>query len=488
MAKRSIRFNFLSNTAYQLLNILTAVITAPYLARVVGANGVGIFSFTQSVAQVFSMFVLLGISTYGVRLIAYAGQDREERSQKFWSSYLLQLTLGSAVLLLYLGYSLWIAENRTLALLWGLFILSAVFDVSWLLFGVEEFVIPTVRSFITKILSVAAIFAFVKGPEDLWIYVLAIAGAFFANQVLIWPFVRRYVDFRRPTAAETYRHLMPSLGLFIPVVAVSIYTIIDKVMLGTMSSVEQLGFFEYSEKFSRIPLQLVTAMTTVMLPRMAFHFKSGNREQGLALLRTSLSVMMFCALPMAFGIAALAPEFMPWFLGKEFAPSVILMIVLAAIIPIISASNVLGRQYLLPMGRDREYTISLIIGAAVNLGVNFALIPQWAALGAVIGTVAAELAILVVQAIMVRLELPLWTYVLDFLPYAAISLVMYLIMSGLSSAGALTFGLVWMDLTASAVIGIMMYVLGALGYFVLKRDALLSKMLLPKFRRRGGTK
>lgn len=424
--KRSLKKNFLLNSAYQILLVITPLITAPYLSRILGASQNGVFSYTQSIANYFVMFATLGMSTYGVRTIALCGDNRSARSRAFWSAYASQLMIALVVAFFYFVYVICIhAGDFMCSLIWGLYVLSAVGDISWLLFGCEEFKIPTIRSTVTKLTSVLVIFCFVKTPEDVWLYVLAIAGSYFLNMILIWPFVRRYVDFYLPQWSEIRVHFKPNIGLFIPVVAVSLYTSLDKIMLGSLSTMEQSGYFQYAEQISRMPLHVITALGTVMMPRMATMLSGGRRNEATSLLSSSLWTMLACAFAFAFGIAAVAQEFVPVFLGKGYEPCELLMVVMCAIVPVVSVTNVIGKQYLLPSARDGEYTFSLIMGAAVNVILNLLLIPSIAALGTTIATVAAEVTILVVQALLVRKELPLLSYAKKAAPFFFIGAAMF---------------------------------------------------------------
>lgn len=433
MSKGSLKKNFAFNSAYQLLQVITPLVTTPYLARVLGPEQSGVFSYTQSITNYFVLFATLGISTYGVRAIAQCGDDRARRSKVFWGAYVSQLISGAAATLAYIVYAIFIHEGGLLiTLLWSLWLVFAVVDVSWLLFGCEEFKIPTVRSTVTKLLSLVFIFMFVKAREDLWLYVLAISGSFLLNGIIVWPFVKRYVDFVRPTVREVKAHLKGNLGLFVPVIAVSVYTTLDKIMLGVLSTEEQVAFFSYSERISRLPLSVLQALGVVMMPRMSYLLMDGQRNKALELLKSSIWIMLAASMALAFGISAVAPEFVPVFLGGGYEPCVGIMTFLVVIIPVISMTNVIGKQYLLPLSRDREYTLSLIVGAALNVAVNVFLIPRLGAAGAAIGTIVAEVSILIVQVICVHGELPLLTYWRDSIPYVAMGALMFIAIRTLS--------------------------------------------------------
>lgn len=423
--KRSIKRNFIYQASYQILLIITPLITTPYLSRTLGADGVGVFSYTHAITNYFVMFATLGMTNYGARAIAACGDDRAKRSRVFCGAYLCQLGVGILAIALYIIYALTIPQGGLLlVLIWGLWVISAVIDVSWLLFGVEEFKVPTIRSVVTKILSLVVILLFVKTRSDLWVYVIAISGSFFLNQVMIWPFVRRYVDFVLPSRTEVVSHLLPNIRLFIPVLAISLYSSMDKILLGAIAGDVQTGYFEYSERLSKIPMALITAMTTVMLPRMSSSVALGDRVKAIKQLENSLWVMMVLAFAFCFGIIAIAPEFAPVFLGEDFAKCDTMMAVLAIMIPLVAMSNVLGKQYLLPTFRDNKYTASLCAGAAVNVAVNLCLIPSMGAMGAVIATIAAELCVMLAQMVIVHRELPLGRFCKNFVPFLCLGLIM----------------------------------------------------------------
>lgn len=468
---RSLKINYLYQAAWQLLVILVPLVTVPYLSRVLGASQVGVYSFTYSVTNYFVMFATLGMSTYGVRAIAECGDDIERRSSVFWNAYAGQVIVGIAVLVVYIVYTF--SDPRggfIVAAVWGMWVVSALLDVSWLLFGVEEFKVPTIRSIITKLASVAVIFIFVRGSEDLWIYCAAIAGSFLINQILIWPFVGRYILLVKPKWHGIRLHFIPNLRLFIPVIAISLYVTLDKVMLGVMTDMTQVGFFEYSDKLSRLPMALITAMGTVMLPRMTLELRSGNRENALGLLENSIWAMLVMAFALMFGIMGIAPEFAVVFLGEEFASCDFLICVLALVIPVVSITNVLGRQYLLPTERDSRFTVSVCVGAAVNICMNILLIPTFAAVGAAISTVCAEVSVLIAQIACTYKELPLRIYFQNAIPYFACGVLMMFSVRVSASIFNDLWGMSILGLALEVLIGVVAFCLLAIVWCLLSRD------------------
>lgn len=424
----SIKQNFAFNSAYQVLNVIVPLITTPYLSRTIGATGNGIFTYTQSIANYFVLFAQLGITNYGVREIASCGEDRETRSETFWNLFAMNLVIGAVVTTGYLIYSFLIGNAQLIIFfIWGLWVVGSVLDVTWLLNGCQEFKVPMVRNFCTRLAGMIFIFTFVHSEADTWAYVFAISAPFFLNAILIWPFIQRYVDPIKPTWAKMVLHLKPDFMLFIPVLATSLYTLLDKVMLGGMAGMMQTGIYDYAEKISKMPLAVITALGAVVLPKMTEVIAAGHAEKARGLVRETMWFMQACAMALAFGISAVAPEFVPIFFGAGYDECVPLTRLLSLIIPLVCATNVIGVQYLIPSHQDRGFTVSVLVGAGVNVVINLLAIPSAGAVGAAYATVAAEVVVLLVQAWLVRNQLPLRQSLRDSIPFAIIGAIMFLL-------------------------------------------------------------
>ena len=224
-------------------------------------------------------------------------------------------------------------------------------------------------------------------------------------------------------------------------------------------------------------MAVITAMGTVMLPRMTFELSAGHREAALGLLEDSIWAMLAMAFALAFGIAAIAPEFAPVFLGEEFASCDSIMRVLAIVIPVISVTNVIDRQYLVPTGRDSRFTASVCVGAVVNIAVNLALIPLYGAMGAAIATVSAEVAVLIAQAWTVRKELPFALYVRNAAPYLIISILMFATVRFAAYMLNGIWGFTALGLALEILIGIVSFTALTLIWCIATKDRHFAKLL-----------
>lgn len=409
---KSIKKNFIWNSSYQLLLIIAPLVTIPHVSRVLGAEGVGGYSYTYSIAYYFVLFATLGMAQYGVRLIAQAGEDRELRSKSFYSAWAAQVMLATPIIILYFLYLMLSSTIEGLVgVLWGFWVVSAAIDVSWLYFGVEEFRMPTMRSFLTKVIGIIIILTFCKEETDLWAYVLGVSLPFFLNALMLLPFIKNYVDYYRPSWIEIKAHFLPNIRLFAPVIAMGVYMSFNKILLGNISGLEQTGYYEYADKIVKMPLSVVTALGTVMLPHMTAKFNCGDRVGALRLLDLSIWAVLVSAIGIMFGITAVSPELVPVFLGAGYGPCIYIIPMVALALPFLSASNVLGVQYLLPTCADKRYSGSVWCGAIVNVLSCLLFLKPFGAFGAAIATVLSEFSVLLFQCLSVRNELPVLSYV-----------------------------------------------------------------------------
>lgn len=421
----STRKNTLYNMAYRVFSILLPLVTAPYLSRTVGKEGVGLYGYAWSISEIFVLIGMLGLENYGVRAIARARDDRAELNRTFSEIWRMQRTVAGAVLLCWLAYVGLIAgEERNIALHLTMMSLSCLINLDWCLMGLDQFRPIALRSTCVKLTAAAAVFLFVHDADDLWIYALAWSLATLVSCLVCWPTLRGRVKLIPVPWRGAARHLKPCAVLLVSVLAVRVYRTMDKVMVGAIAGMAENGLYDNAEKIVYCLSGFISAIGTVLMPRAAHLTRQGEMDKvrrGMAL-SMELILCMTCA--MAFGLAAVAERFAPLFFGEEFAYSGTLMIPLGFTLMIIGFANVVRTQWVLPQGRDRIVVKSVLSGAAVNLVINSLLIPVYGAMGAVAGTLAAEMTVPMVQWVILRRELPYKAFLRCVARYSVIGLMM----------------------------------------------------------------
>lgn len=403
LKKKSLLKNYIYNLIYQVLVLILPLVTTPYISRVLGAENIGIYSYTLSIVTYFILFGSLGVALYGQREIAYYQKDKKKYSIIFWEIVILRaITMTISLILFYLIF----VNGNQYQIYYKILILELIgncIDISWFFQGLEEFKKTVIRNMIIKLISVISIFTFVKSQNDLkiyfWIYVLSTS----IGNASLCLYLPKFLTKVKIKELHLFRHLKPTLGLFIPQIAVQVYTVLDRTMIGAIiSDKSEVGFYDQSQKIIKLLMTIITSLGTVMLPRIANTFASGEKEKINNYMKRSFNMVFLLAFPMIFGIISVSKAFVPIFFGEGYDKVAILMNVISPIILFIGLSNVTGTQYLLPTKRQKEYTISVIIGAITNFIMNACLIWKFGAIGASIGTVIAEFTVTAVQLYFVR--------------------------------------------------------------------------------------
>ncbi|MFV0979620.1 flippase [Latilactobacillus sakei] len=445
--------NYLYNVFYQVFVLLVPLITMPYIARVLGPTGVGINSFTNSNTQYFILIGSIGVSLYGNRQIAYYRDDKAKTSQIFWEVFLMRMItilVALAAFFIFLGFE---KSCHQAYLMQAILIVAAAFDISWFFMGFENFKVTVLRNIIVKLISLACIFIFVRDKGDLTLYIAVLSISQLIGNITLFPYLKRYINLPNWRELKIWRHFKPSLVLFVPQIATQFYLILNKTMVGKMVSVEAAGFYDNSDKIIKMVLAIVTATGTVMLPRVANTFAKGDHEQVKKYLYQSFDFVSAISIPMMFGMAAIAPKFATMFFGQAFDAVGPLMMVESLVILFIAWSNVLGVQYLMPTGHNKEFTVSVTIGAVVNIILNIPMILWLGTLGAMISTVLSELSVTSYQLYIVKDDLNLREMLQEFWKYLLSGLIMFVVV--LTMNLKLSFNMT--QLIIQAVIGIIIY-------------------------------
>lgn len=409
MKKNSIAKNYIYNLIYQMLTIFLPLITTPYLSRILGAKQIGIYGYTTSILAYFILFGSLGIAMYGQREIAYYQNNKRKKSQIFWELMIIRsLSLFVSILLFYFIY----ADGGKYSLYYKILLIQLVaniFDISWFFQGIEEFDKTVIRNLIVKLICLVLIFTVVKNYNDLWKFFLIYAGAEFIGNISIWVYVPKYIDRVNFKKLNFKKHIKPTLTLFLPQIAIQIYTVLDKTMIGVLTNdMVEVGLYEQAQKIVRAGVIIVGALQTVMNSRIANAFASNDKEEIHLCLEKSFKFVWLLAIPMMLGLIGIASKFVPWYYGKGFDGVTDILIFTSPILVAIGLNGVTGIQYLVQIGKQNIFTKSVIFGCLINVVCNIALIPKFGGVGAAVASFVAEFCIFLYQAIYFKEQFTLY--------------------------------------------------------------------------------
>lgn len=390
--KSGLKKNLILSTFYQILIMLLPLITAPYAARVLGVDGTGIYSYTHAYVMYFMLFGALGMVSYGTREIARHRDNKDERSQIFWEIAILTFITSSMAIL---AWGVWILFNeqyRIYYIILTFYLLGTMFDISWFYAGMEEFKYTVTQNSIFKILGAASVFFFVKKPEDLWIYILILALTTFLANISMWVYLPKFVNRVSLSSIKLKKHFRETLVYFIPTIATSVYTILDKTLIGLITqNTSENGNYEQATKIVNMAKSVCFAgVNLVYQSRISYLFAQKKYNEIKERITTSMDYILFIGIAICFGLIGIAERFVPFFYGPGYEKTILLLQLMAPLVVIVGISNCLGSQYYNPAGLRAKSAKYIIIGSVVNLILNLLLIPILKSTGAVIATIIAE--------------------------------------------------------------------------------------------------
>ncbi len=420
--------NFIYNISYQILTLILPLITAPYLSRVLGVEGIGEYSFTYANTQYFVLFGMLGITMYGSKCIAQSNLDSKKVEKTFWQIYFLQFIF---CLISYLLFIATLGIKSSLYFAHSFLVLAALFDISWLYIGIENFKKVVIRNTLIKVIGILLIFILVKNSEDLVLYAYILSLSMLIGQISMWIDFGKSIKFVKPNRDDIIKHLKPTLLLFLPQIASSVYVLLDRTMLGVMNTSADVGVYDQGQKIIRLAVTLIGAISSVMMPRIANMMVTSDEKTMKKVIEKSALFISVISFGLTFGIVGVAKNFVPWFFGEGFQEVTTVFYYSAWIIIAIGGANLFAIQYLIPTNQQNKYTISVCIAAVVNIVLNFILLPRYSYIGASIATVAAEFTGVFIQMYFVKNQLNM-KEILSKIPYIFIcALIMYIVINAI---------------------------------------------------------
>lgn len=383
--------NFIYNLSYQVFSFVLPIITMPYITSIISQKMIGINSLMQANSSYFILFGMLGITIYGAREIAKYQSNKEALSNNFFKIYKIQLISHFICLILYLVYT-YMISYKLLGLFYILNIFASMFDISWFYIGIEDFKSIAIRNVFVKLISFAFLFILVKSDSDIYLYICTL----YIPQILInffmWKKIKKYLYFTRNHIKErpTRKNVIETVSLFIPQLSSSVYTLLDKTVLGFFVNYTKIAIYDQGQIIIRLFLAIVPSFSRVMMPRITRSIYAKDNDLTEYYMVNSSNIIWFISFGIFFGVFAIADLFIAWYLPPKYAEVSQIIILSSPIILAVSGANLISVQFLIPLGKEKIYTLSLIIASIMNFILNLIIIPIYGIYGACISSIISE--------------------------------------------------------------------------------------------------
>lgn len=390
----SIKKNFIYNTLLSVTQVLFPLITFSYVARVIEPVGIGTVSFVESICRYAILIAALGIPVYGVREVAKLKDDKEKLSKLCSELLLIHFFATVFIIMVYVVTVLTIEklyDNLSYYVLGLLMVFSNIFVMEWYFQGIGDFKFITLRTLIIRVITTVSVFFIVKNPEDGICFFLLTVLTNVINGIVNFWYVKKKIHINyRFNFNSLKKHLTPLFFIFSTTISISIYVLLDTIMLGFLADERAVGFYSMALKISKVPMLFVGALGLVLIPQLSFSFNEKDYNNFNRLITKSINFVITFSFPVIFLFLGISDELLRSFAGNEFVGASITLKILSVVVLLIGLSNIFGLQILTPMGKDKYLTYSVVLGTIISISLNFVLIPLYQEKGAAITNVITE--------------------------------------------------------------------------------------------------
>lgn len=432
MKKDGIKKNFIYQLLYQLIILVIPLLQAPYLTRTLGDSSLGIYTYVNSIGYYFVVLSMLGIARHGQRVIASASNEIEIR-KRFWSLFFDHFVISILITCIYFAFIPLFASNDTIIyLINGMYVASAIFDITFLFYGLENFKNVILKNLFVKILQFLLIILLIKNENDIVTYTCIMAGGSLFGNIILMPSAIKMVKPIKFDFNDCKVHIKPLLILSISAIASTLYTVFNKTLIGIFRPKEEVAYYDYAEKLINVPKSLIAAVGTVIFPRSCSLIINGDFQSVKKYAKVAIFIVGFIAFSSIFGFLSIGQILVNLYYGSEFADTGGLLMCMTPLIFIVGLGEIVRNMYLIPMKKDTLYVICIVINSVINIIFSLILLQFIGSYGAIIGAICAESFGLIFQYWLIRKQLPFKLIIKNLLPTLLIGLVMFIIVYTIS--------------------------------------------------------
>lgn len=403
--EQSLVKNSVYNVAYKLLNVFFPLISSVYISHILLAEGVGRVAYAQNIVTYFTTLAALGLPNYGVREIAKIHLDFL-KTQKIFSELFIVNTISTLVCggLYYLIIFFVPRFNNDLLLYFvvGLPIIFNFINVDWFFQGEEEYGYIAFRSFIIKVVSLIALFLFVRNKNDVVIYALILSLATCGNYIFNIFRLRKYKIKLQLKNIDIMQHIKPVIIMLGTTLAIELYTLLDTTMIGIFCSDVYVGYYTNTMKLVKVIITVITAIGSTLLPRLSYYHMIGENLKCEKIVNYVFAIMLFLFIPCQIGMIICSDAIIPILFGNSFLPAVNTFKIASFLICTLGFSNLFGTQILLTFGEEKKLFVCTILGAITNIILNSFLIPMYQQNGAAFASVISEAVVTITTYILAK--------------------------------------------------------------------------------------
>jgi O-antigen/teichoic acid export membrane protein len=382
----NIRSSIVINLIRTVTITVLSFVSFPFAARALGDIGMGQYTLANTFVYYFLIIAKLGIPNLAIRECAKVRDDPVAFSRKVQTFFILQLitTLISFGFLVAIAFSLpsnWTAEPELIRRL--IFILSINFllgalSFEWVYISLEKHLYIAVRSIFALTIGSILIISFVHNSRQLILYAaLAFLNTIF-TVVFNFAFLKKTGISLKPLGNYNFRqYFKPILAMGILTIVLTFYNQTDTIILGILDpSTASVGSYAIGVKGSEIVITIITSLSAVFIPRATRLYQNENKYFFKNLARYATNIALFIAIPAYVALVILAPDIIAFLVNSNLsgtwtdssiANATLSVIIISSLVITYSLADIIFSSILLPMGKEKIYLWTIVIGLVLNV-------------------------------------------------------------------------------------------------------------------------
>ena len=405
MKQKSLTKNTIVYTLKIMSSALFPLITFPYISRVLLAEGVGVYNFSNSVISYFLLLAGLGISTYAIREGAKIRDNRQEFMEfagHIYSINIIATGVSLFLLILCICFVPIFSDYRMILIILSVSIPMTTIGTEWVLSIYEDFIFITIRSIVFQFISLILMFVFIRKPSDVWKYAVICVFSSVGANILNYNYVKKYFNHIAKFDKNIVKHMKPILVLFASSLASQIYVNADIIMIGIMQGKYATGLYSASAKIYNIVRLLLTAVITIVLPRLAYLKKQDKESEYVNLLSKTFNGYASIIIPAGIGLLLVSKSAILLLAGTEYVEAVASLQLLSLALIVSTMGSFVANTILIVYGQESKILMATCIGCLLNIVFNFYFIKRFGFTGAAIATLISEVIVFTIQALWAR--------------------------------------------------------------------------------------
>lgn len=398
--------NFTSLSILQIANYIFPIITLPYLVRVLGPEKYGLVSFAAAFAAYFTIITDYGFNLSATQQISVNRNDKKRVAEIFSSVFTLKMlffVLSSLIFFVIVFLVPQFHEYLLLFIITFLGVLGTAFFPLWFFQGIEKMNYILIITVSVRLIITGLIFVIIKNEND-FIKLAELNTAaqlvigFTGLMIVLNKFQIKYIF---PKTSLLKLQIQNGWNLFLSTVWINLYTTSNVFILGLFAPANVVGYFAAADKIRMAFQGILSPLSQSVFPYVN-NLLSESYERFISFNKKLFKIALTAGTIISITLFLFAESLVHIILGKGYEPSILVLRIIAWLPLVIFLSNVLGIQTMLPMNKQKSFSIILFFAAMINLILSFILVPNYFEIGTAISVLATEIFVTMVFFVFIK--------------------------------------------------------------------------------------